>query len=107
MDISAKHAKGVTEQVIVRTFLHVMAQREMFEVLSKDSDAPWAIMGLVQKLTGLFKAVHGQSGIGVDEQLAKEIDAGLYGMTAGEWPDPVVGLNEAVLAPSEAGLPLS
>lgn len=107
MDISAKHAKGVTEQVIVRTFLHVMAQHEMFDELSESSDTPWGIKGMVQKLTGLFASVHGQSGIGVDEQLAKEIDAGLYGMTAGEWPDPVVGLNEAVLAPSEAGLPLS
>lgn len=87
IDISGQHAQNATEQVIVRSFLHVMAQNSMFECLSKGRDAPWGIKAMVQKLTGLFAAVHGQSGIGVDEQLAKEINAGLLGMTAYEWPD--------------------
>ena len=102
IDIPSQHVKSVTEQVIVRSFLHVMAQDPMFELLSMGSDAPWGITAMVQKFTGLFAAVHGQNRIGVDEQLAKEIDAGLYGMTAGEWPDPVAGLNEAVSEPSES-----
>ena len=103
--IPSQHAKSVTEQVIVRTFLHVMAQDLMFELLSKGSDASWGIKGMVQKLTGLFTAVHGQSGIGVDEQLAKEIDAGLLGMTNDSWPDLVVAVDEAVSSPVESGLP--
>ena len=103
--IPSQHAKSVTEQVIVRTFLHVMAQREMFDELSKGRDTPWGIKGMVQKFTGLFTAVHGQSGIGVDEQLAKEIDAGLLGMTTDSWPDQVVKLDEAVSAPSDSELP--
>ena len=99
IDIPSKHAKSVIEHVIVRTFLHVMAQHEMFDVLSKGSDATWGIKGMVQKLTGLFTAVHGQSGIGVDEQLAEEIDAGLYGMTASTWPDLALKLNETEAPP--------
>ena len=106
IDIPSQHAKSVTEQVIVRSFLHVMAQDPMFELLSKGSDAPWGIKAMVQKFTGLFAAVHGQSGIGVDEQLAKEIDAGLLGMTADAWPDQMVALDEAVSAPSEPGAAL-
>ena len=102
IDIPSQRVKSVTEQVIVRSFLHVMAQDPMFELLSKGSDAPWGMTAMVQKFTGLFAAVHGQNRICVDEQLAKEIDAGLYGMTAREWPDPVAGLNEAVSEPSES-----
>ena len=99
IDIPSQHAKSVTEQIIVRTFLHVMAQHEMFDVLSKGSDAPSGIKAIVQKLTGLFTAVHGQSGIGVDEQLAEVIDAGLYGMTASTWPDLALKLNETEAPP--------
>ena len=103
IDIPSQHAKSVTEQVIVRSFLHVIAKDHMFELLSKGSDAPWGVTAMVQKFTGLFAAVHGQNGIGVDEQLAKEIDTGLHGMTADAWPDQVAALDEAVSAPSESG----
>ena len=105
IDISTKHAKGVTEQIIVRSFLHVMAQREMLEMLSKGNDSSWGIKSMVQKLTGLFTAVHGQSGIGVDEQLAEEIDAGLYGMTASAWPDLALELDE-IEAPPDRTSPM-
>lgn len=93
IDIANKHATSVTEPIIVRSFLHVMAQRETLEMLALTHDASLGVKGFVQKLTSLFAGVHGESGIGVDAQLAQEIAAALNGMTAESWPDQVFELN--------------
>lgn len=97
--IPSQHAKKVTEQVIVRSYLHVMAQREMFEVLSIGGFAPWGIKSMLRNLAGLLATLHGQSAIGVDEQLAKEIDAGLLGMTNDSWSDLALAFNETATPP--------
>lgn len=91
--IPNKHATAVTEPIIVRSFLHVMAQRETLEMLALSHDASLGGKGFVQKLTSLFAGVHGESGVGVDPQLVKEIAAALQGMTAATWPDPMFELN--------------
>lgn len=93
IDIANKHATSLTEPIIVRSFLHVMAQRETLEMLTLTHDASLGVKGFVKKLTGLFAGVHGESGIGVDAQLAQEIAAALHGMTAESWPDQVFELN--------------
>lgn len=91
--IANKHTTAVTEPIIVRSFLHVMAQRETLEMLALTHHASSGVKGFVQKLTSLFAAVHGDSGIGVDPQLVKEIAVALHGMTAATWPDPMFELN--------------
>lgn len=91
--VAAKHAKAVTESIIVRSFLHAMAQRETFEMLSLCSDAPPRTKGIVKKMAGLFASVHGKSDMGVDLELSAEIAKTLQCMTASSWPDHVIDLN--------------
>lgn len=91
--IANKHATAVTEPIVVRSFLHVMAQRETLEMLKLSHDAALGVKGIVRKLKGLFSGVHGKSGIGVDPQLAQEIASALHDMTAAAWPDLVFELN--------------
>ena len=87
MDFSKKHATAATEQIIVRSFLHVMARRETLVILTQTQEAVLGKKGLVKKLKGLFATVHGESDIGVDAQLVTEIAQALQGMTATTWPD--------------------
>jgi Ca-activated chloride channel family protein len=93
--VAEKHASSATEQTIVRSFLHAMARRETFDMLSHSQDAALNVKGFAQKLTGLFAVVHGESGAGVDVQLADEIAQALQNMTATSWPDQVFELDAA------------
>ena len=88
------HPQALTEQAIVRSFLYAMAQRETFEMLSLTNDGSPSVKGFVKTITGLLSAVHGQSAIGVDLNLAEEISKALHGMTAGTWPDQLFALDE-------------
>ncbi len=85
MDFAKKHATAATEQIIVKSFLHVMARHETFVMLSQTQEAVLGKKGLVKKLKGLFATVHGESDIGVDAQLVTEIAQALQGMTATTW----------------------
>ena len=88
------HPQALTEQAIVRSFLYAMAQRETFEMLSLTNDGSPSVKGFVETITGLLSAVHGQSVIGVDLNLAEEISKALHGMTANTWPDQLFALDE-------------
>jgi Ca-activated chloride channel family protein len=99
---------AVTEQVVVRSFLFVMARQETLDALNAlspgDQGAPGK-KGLMRKLAGLFTAVHGQRRLGVDEPLVEKMVLALHGMTADHWPDTVYALD-AQAAVAE-GVPVS
>ena len=101
--VTAKHAKAVTEPVIVRSFLHAMAQRETFEMLSLCSDAPTGVKGIVKRITSLFSSLHGVSDIGVDLELSAEIAKALQCMTASFWSDQVFELDVESTESSASG----
>ena len=90
--IAANYGKGVTEQIVVKTFLFVMARRDTFDQLSATHAVEVSGKGLLQVVKAIFSTVHGASGTGVDLQLADEIAAALHDMSADVWPEQVYGL---------------
>ena len=90
--IAANNDKALTEEIVVRTFLFVMARRDTFDRLSLTQAAEVRANGFVQVVKGIFSTVYGGSETGVDLQLADEIAAALQGMTADMWPDQVYEL---------------
>ena len=83
----------LTEQVIVRSFLIVMARKETLDTLNALSPSAPGKKGLMRKLAGLFTAVHGQRRTGADEPLVEKMVLALHGMTADRWPDTVYALD--------------
>jgi Ca-activated chloride channel family protein len=90
--IAANCGKAVTEQIVVKTFLFVMARRDTFDQLSLTHAVEASGKGLLQIVKTIFSTVHGASGTGVDLQLADEIAAALHDMSADLWPEQVYGL---------------
>ncbi len=91
--VAAKHAKAVTESIIVRSFLHVMVQRETFEILSSRIDKPSGVKGIIKSIGNLFSRERAESNVGVDLELAAAIASALQCMTASNWPDQVFELD--------------
>ena len=90
----ARACDGVlTEQVIVRSFLIVMARKETLDTLNALSPSAPGKKGLMRKLAGLFTAVHGQRRMGVNEPLVEKMVLALHGITADRWPDTVYALD--------------
>ena len=90
--IGANCGKAVTEQIVVKTFLFVMARRETFDQLSLTHAVEVSGKGFLHIAKTIFSRVHGASGTGVDLQLADEIAAALHDMSADLWPEQVYGL---------------
>lgn len=96
---------ALTEQVVVRSFLWVMARPETFDALSPGHQGASGMKGLMRRLASLFTAVHGQHRLDVDELLVKNIVLALRGMSANCWPDTVYALD--ALAGAAEGVPSS
>jgi len=93
IDFAKKHAPTLTEQTIVRSFLHAMAQNETLKALSLTADAALGLKALAQKVVRRLAGAHGQGSTGVDVPLAGQITQALQGMTAASWPDQVLELD--------------
>ena len=91
--VAAKHVKDVTEPTIVRSFLHAMAQRETFEMLSLSTEKPGGVKGIIRSIGNLFFGARADSTIGVDLELSAEISSALQSMTATSWPDQILQLD--------------
>ena len=88
--------QALTEQIIVRTFLFVMASTQIFDKLCSSRPMGRSGKGMLQKVKAMFVKVHGNSGIGIDLQLAERMTAALNDMTADDWPDQVFELAVAL-----------
>ena len=93
IDFDKKHTLTMTEQTVVRSFLHAMAQNETLKALPLTVDATLGLKALARKLVRRLGLVHGQGSLGVDVQLAGKITQALQGMTATSWPDQVFELD--------------
>lgn len=90
--IASNYGKAVTEQIVVKTFLFVMARRDTFDQLSLTHAVEVSGKGFLQIVKTILSMVHGASGTGVDLQLGDVIAAALHDMSADLWPEQVYGL---------------